>query len=404
MLNLNGYKKLSSDFGLNLISNLISVGTMQLFVYPVIASSCEPTKYGLFLTVIGLINTIGGTFGNSLNNVRLITHEEYSKSSLVGDFNILLFSALLLNVICIVAASCFFQYSIILKISFVILALFSIVRNYISVEFRLKINYVKVLFMNVVMSVGYLLGVLCYKYLYNSFDGWVLIFLISEILCFVYLYRETLLLKEPFVRTTVFFKTFHKYGNLIYTSLISSILLYFDRNLLFPLLGGAAVSTYFAATVVGKASSLVAGPMSSVLLSYYAQVDFEMTQKKFWQINKAICCAGVLTYIGTILVVDLIVSFLYPSLYLEAKKIFYIANIVPILDVIANMARPAVIRYVSLDKLSVFQTLFLSATVGISYFAITYYGLIGFCYGAIILSVIRVAVMWTLGHLVLAGK
>lgn len=404
MLNFLRYRRIGTDFGLNFIANIIYIVTLQLVVYPAIAEKCNAESYGVFLMIMGLVTTSGGTFGNSLNNLRLILNEKYQKENLFGDFNILLLVSLCFNVGLLIVCGTYFRQSFLQTFCFGLLLFLTVIRNYISVEFRLNINYKKILLLNVFLSLGLFVGVVWFKYLNSKFEHWNYIFLLSEFFAMAFLIKNTILLKEPLVRTILFFKTFHKYGNLVYMSFITCLLLYFDRNLLFPLLGGAAVSTYFAATVVGKASSLVAGPMSSVLLSYYAQVDFEMTQKKFWQINKAICAASVVTYIGTVLVVDWVVAFLYPSLYSEAKKIFYLANIVPVLDVVANMARPAILRYVSLDKLSIFQTLFLLATIGVSYFAITWYGLIGFCYGAILLSVIRVAVMWTLGHLVLAGK
>lgn len=390
-------RKIGIDFGLNLIANVLYIAVLQLIVYPSIAYKCDADSYGRFLTIMGIITTAAGTFGNSLNNVRLIMNEEYSREKICGDFNIFLLGALLINSIITIIFALLFHISFLSFLPLLLLVSISIIRNYISVEFRLKINYRKILLMNIILSVGYIIGIIWYKNVNVNFEYWIMVFLFAEILAFIYLVKETRLFKEPLQRTVLFNKSFRKYNSLIYLSFIASALLYFDRNLLLPLLGGSAVSVYFAATVVGKATSLIASPMSSVLLSYYAQVDFEMTRKRFWLINKTICLTSVITYIGTVIVVDKVVGFLYPSLYSEAKQILYLANIVPILNVIADMARPAVVRYVSLNKLSVFQTGFLIVTCAVSYFAISWKGLVGFCYGAIVLAVIKIIAMWMLG-------
>lgn len=94
---LNRVKNIGADFGLNLLATLITVGTMQLIVYPTIASTMDAESYGVFLTIIAIVGTVSGMLGNGLNNLRLIVNKEYDENGSGGDFNILLLISVLLG-------------------------------------------------------------------------------------------------------------------------------------------------------------------------------------------------------------------------------------------------------------------------------------------------------------------
>jgi len=396
-------KKISSDFGLNVLSSIALVMTMQLFVYPKIASTFDANTYGSILTIMAVINTVLATFGNGLNNLRLITNEEYHREGLIGDFNLLLVASLVVITIGAFLSACYFSFTVVEMLAFWLIVVLAVIRTYLSVSFRMLLNYKKILLMNLLMSTAYILATIAYLD-FHGMGYWYLIFLLAEVVSVVYLVKETDLLKEPFVKTELFSTVMRKYGNLIYLTLMGNLLLYMDRNLLYPLLGGAAVAIFFAATMVGKTVGIVIQPMAGVLLSYFSQVDFVMNRKKFWKINLTFCMVCLLSYIVTIFVADFVVQHLYASLYQEARPYLYLANLIPFLGILGSMAQPAVLRYVSLNIQSLFQTIYLVISVGVSYFFAVYYGLLGFCYAAILLSVLRIGVLWWLGDTEIKGK
>ena len=389
--------KLIKDFALNIGASLMLVGTMNALVYPYLSKTMSADSYGMFLMIIGLLNMLGGTFGNSLNNVRLIMHAEYEGKNISGDFNVLIGIGIGIGAILTIVGSSFFNIDWVYALSITVLSVLIILRNYYSVAFRLKIDYIKNFVFNSYLSISYVLVIIWFTVENITLDYWIGIFLISEIAGLIYLFRNISLFREGFHITELFQKTSKKYITIIYLTLIASMLLYFDRNFLYPLLGGEAVAVYFAATVVGKALCLLTQPISTVMLSYFAQVDFVMNRKKFWQINGAVCVTSFLSYIFTILLVDIIVSFFYPTLYIKAKEYFFIANIVPCLTVIGDMARPAVLKYSSLNTLGILQTSFLIITIGVSYVCIQWNGLYGFCIGSVLLAVMKILTMWALG-------
>lgn len=392
-------KKIGKDFLLNLLATGVLIATMQVFVYPQIAKVCSAEVYGAFLTVVGIFHTIGGTFGNSLNNVRLIENEKYHNAGAVGDFNWLLLGSMLFVAVASIFLFQFLpgEYSFLGLIGIILLFLLVIAEQYYSVAFRLELNYTKILLMNVSFSLVYIVSTVWYVHFNCNVNNWFVIFLAGEIVALIYICKNSRLWREPFGKTQLFRSTSFSYLNLIYMTLIGNVLMYFDRNFLFPLLGGEAVAVYFTSTVMGKAMGMVATPMSGVLLSYFGQVGFRMSRKKFWLMNGSFCVVGAVSYVACVVLGNLVVGYFYPTLYPKAREYMYIASLAPILGVIGSMARPAVLRYVDLKKLSVFNTLFLLLTVGISYFGIKQVGLYGFCWAAVLLAFVQMMVYFILG-------
>lgn len=398
------FKSVGKDITLNIASTLVFIATAQLIVYPQIANGLKIEEYGVFLTIMGVLNTLCGTFGNSLNNVRIIMNEEYYHLRRCGDYNLLLVYGLALNLVVLCVGAIYLCLDFLSVIIIIMTSLLMIVREYLSVAYRLKINYVRVLSLNLILSFFYSVITGWLVFFEKLTDNWIFIFFFGEIGAIFYLIATSSLWKEPFVKTELFKITFKKYCNLIYMSFISGFLMYFDRNFLLPILGGEAVAIYFAATVIGKAVGTFAGPISGVLLSYFGQVDFKMTRRLFWKMNFLICIVVFVFYFLTVLINDAAVEVLYPSLYTSAKPYFWIAALAPLCKIIGDLANPTVLRYVPLERLSVFNTFFLVITGIISYFAVSMNGLLGFCYSAVSLAIIRVLVLWMLGDMALRDK
>lgn len=70
----------------------------------------------------------------------------------------------------------------------------------------------------------------------------------------------------------------NKTGSFMISYVLGSGMTYFDRIYLYPILGGAAVSTYHVSTLMGKFLSMLIAPMNMVILSYAAKIKV-FTQK-----------------------------------------------------------------------------------------------------------------------------
>lgn len=395
---LNRVKNIGADFGLNLLATLITVGSMQLIVYPTIASTTDAESYGVFLTMIAIVGTVSGMLGNGLNNLRLIVNSEYDGNEIGGDFNILLLFSVLLGFWGSMLSLVYFGFPFSFSFFVCGIVILQILRGYLTVAFRLIINYKKTLNISIIFALMCIVACVVYKSLLKDYISWPVLFLFPEIPVLVYLWFNTSLLKESFSKTKHFGSLFFKYLNIMYVNLISSIKVYFDRALLLPLLGGEAVSAYFAATFLGKGFILFIAPLSNVLLSYYGQKDFILTRRIFWLGNITTLMMAIVGYFLVLILSGPLVNFFYPSLYNSAKEYFWIADMIPFFHIVNDIIRPAAIKYVPLDVISKYNTCLLVATGVTCYYAISWFGLFGFCTNLIILEGIQIGFQCALTH------
>ena len=69
--------KIFNDCLINIMASLMVTVTLQLIVYPILADMFGGEKYGDILTVMAVFNILLSSIGNVLNNVRLISNQNY---------------------------------------------------------------------------------------------------------------------------------------------------------------------------------------------------------------------------------------------------------------------------------------------------------------------------------------
>ena len=397
-------KKISIDFILNLIASLISVGVAQLVLYPALAHLMTSEKYGELLTLMGIANTIGVAVGGSLNNTRLIVQEKYEEGHQKGDFSLVLL--LLLSLAAITSISVFtvvYKQSIIVTLLMTVFTILCLLRSYVSVEYRIFLNYKRILFSNVYVAVGNFLGIVFFALIKRE-DFWIIPFLFGEILSFIYTFRTTVVLREPIKRTSLFQDVISKETILLLSSISANVLTYLDRLLLLPLLGGVAVSCYTVASVFGKSLGILMAPMASVLLSYYAQKGFRMNRGLFWRVNLGTIFFGMFFALVSFFIAPFFTKILYGPLFAEAKEYLFIANITAIVNVVANMTQPAVLKFAPTFWQLIIQCIYCIVYLVGGIFAIRVCGLWGFAILALVASVIKIFMLYLLGSIFILGE
>ena len=151
-------------------------------------------------------------------------------------------------------------------------SIFILINGYLTVEFRIDLNYNKFALDGVFLSSGYILGY--FIYLWTGY--WEMIYLIGVLTSFIFVITNTSIYKDPIIITNLFGFTSKQTFALLISQLLVSGGIYLDKILLFPLLGGEAVATYFVASILGKSLGLVIGPLSGLFLSYLARKNFQI--------------------------------------------------------------------------------------------------------------------------------
>lgn len=386
----------SKDLFYNILASLIITGVMQVIVYPFLAQKFSATEYGMILTVIGVANTIMVAFGNTLNNVRLIVNCDYEKDNLSGDFNLLvIISSFIALLVSIFINSMYFNIS---KTSICILTLFvvlGIVRTYYSVEFRLILNFKKILVQNLIGTIGYLIGIVCLKII----NMWPIPFLVSEFFQLVYVIKNNSLCRESYKVTSRFQFTLIKYIILIITGLSTTLIAYLDRLIIYPLLGGNAVTIYTVASFFGKSLGVLMTPIAGVLLGYYAQKSFVMTKKRFWLINLTSLLGGLIFVIFSIVFAPFFTKLLYPTIYTQARSYILIANLAATINVVCSLTQSSVLKFAPTWLQIVKEVIYGTTYIGVGCILLKSYGLLGFCIAAVIANSVKLIVLYIVGTL-----
>ncbi|WP_088052519.1 polysaccharide biosynthesis protein [Virgibacillus dakarensis] len=379
-------KKIISDVLLNILASVFPIFILQFILLPLVASDIDANSYGYLITIIAWINLSALTLGSVLNNSRLIYNSTYEELNFKGDYNILLLSFLLINILITPIGVWYFEkeFNLINIVLMLFISIFMFVRGYAIVEFRIKLNYKYILLDSVYVMVGYGVGYV----LFIISDYWQLIYLCGFVFSFLFVVNKTNILREPFNRTPLFKKTSLRTFTLLVSALLNGVTVYLDKLLLFPLLGGLSVSIYYTATILGKTITLVIGPTTGVFLSYLARLK-KIENKSFLILLVSSFIVGVIGYFFVILISKPLLGFLYPQFVSEALNYIYITTLSIIITITSNILNPVILKFCGVKWQVIINFIYLINYTGLSLILLNYYGLMGFCIGILIASIIK---------------
>ena len=91
--------KVFGDMALNIIATAIPTFVIQIILLPLLGRRMDSNEYGLLVTILALLNVVPSTFGNTLNNIRLIYDRTYKIEKVEGDFNLILLLFTIFNIL-----------------------------------------------------------------------------------------------------------------------------------------------------------------------------------------------------------------------------------------------------------------------------------------------------------------
>lgn len=396
---ISQHANIYKDFALNILASVIITGISQLVLYPWLAKVYNPQTYGLILTVMGIGNVFVTAVGNSINNVRLLMEEEYKKNKFKGDFLPIIaiasiVSAILMAVYIQTTSIAIDLIACILLCAYVIIGS---LRGYAVVAYRLKLDFRGNLICCIAIGVGQVVGLIITVLAKNS-SLWPLAFVLGEALAIPIIMKHSDILFEPYRITPLLGRTVKKLIALCATSLIANVLIYLDRIMLLPILGGDAVSTYTTASFFGKCLGILLTPMAGVLLGYYAQSGFSMTLEKFRKTNLVVLSGATLFYLVSLTLSKPITGLLYPSLIDSANDYLVIANLTAIVAAVGSMTQPAVLKFAPIRLQVYIQIGYCLIYLGGGYFGSQQGGLFGFSIAALVAVLMRLIALYILGE------
>ena len=383
-------RKILGDMVLNIIAVMIPVASLQLVVYPITARIVGSESYGLMLTVYSVWIMISNSLGNVLNNVRLLYNNKYEDSKIVGDFSVLLKRWVIINSIAICGALMYYcgLNNIVHIILGIIVSILVILKDYTEVGFRIHLNYKAIFINNLLQGIGFFIGTIGLYIMHN----WECIFLCGYLFSCMYCIKNTQILKEPSCKTMLFNEVSRDANQLVLATVISNAMNYADKLVLYPLMGGHAVSIYYTATILGKIIGLLTGPINSVVLSYISK--WKDTQANV--LNKVILFGVLVSIMGygfTLIISRPVLSILFPQWVDEVVKYVPITTINVLLLALVSIISPFILKFYAMKWQIIMNTISSVVYFSSAFFLWKIFGLIGFCYGTVIGTLTKLLIM-----------
>ena len=383
-------RKFLYDIVLNICASAMPVAFLQLVIYPIVANQLGGNDYGLMLTIYSVWMIFSNSLGNVLNNIRLLWNKNYLDVDEEGDFMILYRKWGLAGSVFVFFVTWFYYGGF--KLTHIILSVligFLIFnKSYLEVGFRIILNFKYITVNSLIHVAGLLTGFLVYHYT----GYWEFIYIFGFGFSVLYCLMKTNLMQEAVKKTHFYPKVSRDCYSLFVAAVINNITNYADKMVLFPLIGGTAVSIYYTATILGKIVSMMTNPINSVILSYISRWDNEKSNiiEKVFPIVSIVAIFG---YGFTLLIARPAMSLLFPQWVEEVMKYIPVTTITIMLNLLISFLNPFVMRFC--DRRSQIAINASGATIYFTAALILWHlkGLLGFCIGTVVGSLCKLITM-----------
>ena len=372
---------------------------IQLLVYPDFERVMGGDASGVALSVISLVAITAGTCGYAVNCSRLLNIEKGRTQS--SDYNlILLLMGIVGSIIGIVYiwnienAEALGYRSIIAILLFVALTFSTMLRYYSEVEFKINTNFFRYMIFYIIISAGYVLGLLIFR----ATGQWMTALILGETLSVLFVVIFGKIYRKPFLKPTKdFLPVLSSIGFIFLSAFIDNITLHADRILLLAITGeGELVQIYYVASLIGKVISMLTLPINALLISYLVKYKGGLTKKLWLVVVLAATAFGGIGFGGCILASPILIKILYPAYTSAVTPYLAPAILGQIFYFVSGMLMMVLLRFKGEKKQLVFNAcyavvFFTSVAVG------TVLGdLNGFVWGIVIANAARFvgAVIW----------
>ena len=343
---ISRYQRAIKDFFYSFVAYMLPVAILQFAIQPILAGRLSDTENGLFLTLYSVVKLCVSVLVMPLTKVRLLHKQECAEDADKDKrFNYIF--------ICIAAVSTLvsisfcilysgkFDFFACVRLALVLLLVAA--HDFIAIAYRVTLEYKKILINNLLLTVGYAFGI----GLFFLCGYWEIIFVSGYTVALGYV-----LLTTKFWRRGLAVRgsraLLPQYGDLTFSAALNNTTIYCDKMLIFPILGGALVSIYNAASVVSKIFSLISVPVRNVLLSYIVDKKaLVLSKRSLRKITVLSVACAALAYGCFYLASVTLCRLLYPQYFDAAFKYIYIILIATLVETCAGILNVILLRFSS---------------------------------------------------------
>lgn len=383
----------SKDFIFSVLALVIYNGVLQLVIYPGLNSRMGVEAFGTVLYLISIISVMGSGFGTAASYSRMMAKKDRTQEN--GEYNLflLIISGISL-VVTFVSLIALKELSVSYFGMIFALMLITVFRYYADVEYRMTIRFADYFLFFTAVSVGYVLGLL----LFPVTGNWVLALFVGELFGIVYTVIRGHIFRRPFTKLSPDYKENLSSAFVISCSnLLSALILNSDRILLRLSVGAREVTVFYTASLIGKIVAMLTTPLNGVIISYFTNYKIKLNKKLFTAVSALMLLISVLGALVCTVVSYAFVKIMYPSVFEEATRYFFLANLSQILFFISGSLMVIVLSFTA-EKLQLVINIIYVLVFAVVVVPLTFtMGLMGMAIGLVITNLVRLVVTYLYG-------
>lgn len=373
-------KQVIVEVTINILSFSLLIIAQQIWALPIISRFYDISQFGEIVLAFGISNIITSMFGFSIGNARLLEQKFY---------NTFYLKMIQKSSIFVIFAS-FILYKYTFSGSNMNSSIYALVcglgsiRYFLLSEYRIKDNHNRIFKQNLGYFVGIIIGTIHFYF----YKNWLIVFLLAEVISISYSYAH--LQREGFLKL---FKDNSQIKltntiQLIINNGVSYSLLYYDRFVIYPLLGAANVSLYYSASVSSKLGALVLNPLSNYILGKLANKKESSNAKEINLIILASVFLVIIYFLLSVITTPILVFILYPDFLSEIKAFFIPICLGAAIMGGVSIIKPVVMKFIGVKYYNSLYMVYGIILISLSIVLCNQYGLIGVAFAQIISSVI----------------
>ncbi len=377
---LKKIKNLIRDLFFNTLGFGIYIATQQILLMPIMAKIFPEEEFAKIVLYISVFAIVTNVLGSELGIVKQVKRDEIREKS---DYNRILLQLFPFIILVSIVTLYILKFNVIEIIMLTISILLGNTRLYSAAHFRANKDFKKIVIQNVLYLIGTVLGLfITYKLKMIAIP-----MLLAEVICLIFDILNTDIIKTGVSKTQSnkeIWKTFAGFG---FISFLINMTTYFDKIIIYPILGDNAVNVYYATSSMSKILSLITNPLHGVILSWLKGNDEEFKKKVTTVTLKANIPMLIITFLLSIPLTYIAVMILYPQYLEDSRKLIIPICIGVAFSTASSIVKAILMKYIESKKLVKIYViyiiiLFLGATIASYYIGIT-----GFAYAISLASV-----------------
>lgn len=341
MKNIKKIGHILTDSVWSILGTVIMTFASQFLVYPFWERLFGSEKYGNIIYLLSLMNIVSITFGSAAGYTRIMISSKRKTHNCPYILLLLVLSSITLlysSAVSFLNRDTLNQADV---VGYIVLCTITAWRCYADVEYRIHLNYKGFFLYYTLIGAGYVLGIFLIRFFYT----WTAALIPGELSGLIYvlskghIFRKDELVKDEFSEMSRMFLV------LAGSNLINTLIFNADRILIRNAVSSIAVSIYYISSLFGKTLSLITTPLNGVISGYIARFKGVPSTKTRYIIAISATVMSVLAAFICTLGAYIILPFLYPETFPQAKGSVFVCSIAQTIYFSTNIISVIMLRF-----------------------------------------------------------